>query len=105
MRKTGGSGCGTSVHGGGTCGVGRDMCGVCRRVKLFLSLNFSCVKPSLKFLKFSSLKPSLKVLKFSSVPKFFSSAAKGGDVQREHNPVRECDGGSLPASALQGETF
>jgi len=30
----GGSGCGTSVHGGGTCGVGRDMCGVCRRQRV-----------------------------------------------------------------------
>ena len=73
-KKTGGAGCGASVNGGGTCGVGRDMCGVCRRVKPSLNLNFS-------------------------------PAAKSGDLQREHNPVRECDGGGLPASALQGEIF
>ena len=62
--------------------------------------------PQILFFKTFFKGPEILFCKpFFEVPKTLSSAAKGCDVQRKHNPVRECDGGSLSASALQGETF
>ena len=76
----------------------------------FLFCKISFKVPQLLHMTKQLQKPRFK--SFQECLKYFvidiqilSSAAKGGDVQREHNPVRECDGGSLPASALQGETF
>ena len=76
----GGAGCGTSMGNGGTCGVGMDMCGVCRQVKALHLRNSR--------MDVSGIQSRLESL--NSHPEYSLLdllAAKSDNVQRKHNPV------------------